>query len=519
MSTSPNVKFELLENGTKDKGKQEAALNQQTVTKEDSTVQEPGSVPVETMVSALRKQEEDLEKILDEERKRRQYEEDRRKLEEMEVRIRQKEEEIKRAEEEREMERRRAELEREQVFREQQRKEEQERLEAEKRRAEQERRRRAEELQAIKKLEEDGSRAEGEEDLIRKLAEQKERQRLLANDSAERAENEKLQAEKELEEKKQILLQRLRAIDEDENDNNASPKQKKKPIFLESSRGDDDNKNPIKHPPLDFKRRGSKEYKFKRADENLHKGLPAHPDLIEGAKKKDDLLFGDYNPTVGSAGKKRTSRFQKDEKKSTKDDFLFFDTGSDKPAQNEKQKSGDFPFFDTKQAKKPGNEKTVDKPSSSLSDKQSLNRNRTKSLSDDDSLLFTIGGKKPDQAATKNNAGSPVNSKRDSGTKRDKGLFGGYEPTFGRPDSGNKKAVISPDSDPFQDDGPKFGRRGVQAKPSRPDQGFLSDVKNNVLSDSKDLFDDGKKAKGKATLAVETLSSFADDDIEEMVLT
>ena len=516
MSRSPNVKSELLENDFKDKEKQQVALNQQTLTKDDSTVQESGLVPVETMVSALRKQEEDLEKILDEERKRRQYEEDRRKLEEMEERIRQKEEEIKRAEAEREMERRRAELEKEQRLEEQRTKEEQERAEAEKRIAEQERRRREEELQAIKKLEEDVSQAEDEEDLMRKLAEQKERQRLLANE----AENEKLKAEKELEEKKQILLQRLRAIDDDDdNDNSASPKQKKKPIFLESSRGDDDDNNPIKHPPLDFKRRGSKEYKFKKADENLHKGLPAHTDLNEGTKKKDEFVFGDYNPTVGSGGKKRTSRFQKDDKKSTKDDFLFFDTGSDKPAQNDKQKSTDFPFFDTKLAKKPENEKKVEKFSSSPSDKQSLSRNRTKSLSDDDSLLFTIGGKKPDQTATKNITGSPADVKRDVGAKRDKGLFGGYEPTFGRPDSGNKKVTISPDSDPFQDDAPKFGRRGVQAKASKPDQGFLSDVKSNVLSDSKDLFDDGKKAKGKATLAVETLSSFADDDIEEVVLT
>ena len=517
MSRSPNVKSELLENDAKDKEKQQVALNQQALTKDDSTVQESGLVPVETMVSALRKQEEDLEKILDEERKRRQYEEDRRKLEEMEERIRQKEEEIKRAEAEREMERRRAEMEREQRLEEQRRKEEQERAEEEKRIAEQERRRREEELQAIKKLEEDVCKAEDEEDLMRKLAEQKERQRLLANE----AENEKLKAEKELEEKKQILLQRLRAIDDDDDDNdkNASPKQKKKPIFLESSRGDDDDKNPIKHPPLDFKRRGSKEYKFKKADENLHKGLPAHTDLNEGAKKKDDFVFGDYNPTVGSAGKKRTSRFQKDDKKSTKDDFLFFDTGSDKAAQNDKQKSSDFPFFDTKLAKKPENEKGIEKFSSSPSDKQSLNRNRTKSLSDDDSLLFTIGGKKPDQTATKNSAGSPADVKRDVGAKRDKGLFGGYEPTFGRPDSGNKKVVISPDSDPFQDDAPKFGRRGAQAKASKPDHGFLSDVNSNVLSDSKDLFDDGRKAKGKATLAVETLSSFADDDIEEVVLT
>ncbi len=457
-----------------------------------------------------KRRRERLEKE-EEERKMREMEEEKKKIAEMEYRARQREEERKIIEA----------------------------LEDEKAKEEQRR--------TIGEVSKESAK-EAELEFGRRLAEQKARQKNLEDQL--KTENEMKSDDLEAQRKKDILLARMKAIDERNNianDNSKTYKgfqtskfddgnsqlvtknEKKKPIFLQDSTNDDKEAG-VKHKPLDFsaKRRGSKtEYNFKAADENLHRGLPSHPDVNK--TNQQDLTFGAYSPTVGSGGKKRVSQFKNNEKK-TDEDFLFFDTNAkSSPAENSrrgvKKETEDFPFFDTKKTKAP---LVNDKPdgifqiNSDKNKKPELNRNRTKSVSDDDSLMFTIGGKKPDRSKPERNSGDSAKDRK-STAGSGKRVFGSYEPTFANSGSGNSTAVMSPSSDPFADDGPKFGRRQGQQKTS----GALGDM---VLSSSNDdnkpndftktLFDSGRRKADKVgTTAVKAIDSFVDDDIEEMVLT
>ena len=488
----------------------DAQINENAKEGNDSEPIETGQV--ETMVSALRKKEEELEKILDEERKRRQFEEDQRMLKEMEEKIRRKEEEIKQAEREREDRRKE-----EERFKEETRRLEEENRKmalnserelAERKFLERMGREKEDNLKAIKRLENEaanGTKVVGGDvkEIMNKFETEYEKKRTLLSDDGED------KKAKELTDKKELLLARLKAIDDNgnsdkpdgvdydysnnfknANQSKAHTKAKTKPIFLESSRKDDE---PIKHAPLDFrfnsgKRRGSKEYNFKSTDENLHKGLPSHPDLAGDAKEKqktgDDIMFGEYSPTVNSAGRKRASRFRKPEKGDEKEDFLFFDTKAktknEEPEKQQDSKGGNDIFL--------------------------TSRNRTKSLSEDERQV----------------TGSNKNQiKVDQGSKNSAGagnVFGAYQPTFGNTGRENTDP-LSPENDPFAEAGPKYGRRGKATKPTA-DEGIFETGLSNTRTGVTGLFKDAEsKADNFGMTAVKAVSSFADDDIEEMVLT
>lgn len=470
---------------------------------------------VETMVSTLRKKEEELEMILEEERKRRQLEEDQRMLKEMEDRIRRKEEEIKLVEKEKEMRRREEEKLKEETRR---LKEDVEREMEERKFLERMNKEKEENFEAIKRLEKEASSEVGAiqsgHDFMNRFEAEYNGRRPPPNVDGEP------NSGREYHDDKELLLARLKAIDNDNADrtagitldqskdsdvtNQTNSVAKAKPIFLESSRKDD---GLINHPPLDFrvsdnKRRSSKEYSFKATDENLHKGLPSRPDLFgeikDKQKESNDLLFGEYSPTVSSAGRKRASKYRRpDKKENEKEDFLFFDTKG--KARNEvldqreedaiigKQKEGTF-----------GN-----------NDEFSLrSRNRTKSLSDEE-RLFQV------------NSANKVQIKLDqsvnptSGTKT---VFGSYQPTFGSSQEKATSDPFSPDNDPFADAGPKYGRRG-KAKKSATNEGVVNSDMDNTRTGIANLYEDTKrKADNIGKPAVKAVSSFADDDIEEMVL-
>ena len=424
---------------------------------------------VETMVSALKKKEEELERILEEERKRRQLEEDQRRLKEMEEKIRRKEEEILKVEREREEKRR-----------------EEERIKEE-----------AEKT----KIKLDAERELTERKFLEKVGREKEMNLQAIKRLEMEAANEVEQAVVNNDEfKKKALRTFQTGLNETVEPLTHSPvkikdggsdmpredplkpvsKAKAKPIFLESSRKDEEH---IKHPPLDFRlndnnKIGGKGHSAKRTGENS--ALSSHPDASGGAsrnkpKGNDDLFFGEYNPTVSSAGRKRTSRFNDQEEK---DSFLFFDTKS-------KNKS-----------KEPENAK--DSAPNTAGDVLLTSRQRTKSPLDEDKKT-TLSKSKQDQAASSN-------------------LFGVYQPTFGKQIVDDKADPSSPENDIFSDDRPKYGRRGKGQKPAS-DKGLFDTGLDNTRAGVANLFNGAEKKVGSVgTSAVKTISSFADDDIEEMVL-
>lgn len=475
-------------------------IDENTSHKDVARTQSPESSQVETMVSALRKREEELERMLEEERKRRQFEDDQRMLKEMEEKIRRKEEEIKMAERERE-ERRRE----EEKMKEEKMKEERKRLTEAEREIEERKvlqkisMEKEENLKEIKRLESEAlnemEKVNTKQDYLNKLEKDFDKQHVAQSNYSD--DDGKT---KESNEKKELLLERLKAIDQNGNTENpleiaydapyqttiqSKPvaKSKTRPIFLESSRKDDD---PIKHAPLDFrlndgKRRGSKEYNFKSTDENLHKGLPSHPDLLGDAndrkQKSDDLLFGEYSPTVSSGGKKRASKYRKPDKQNEeKEDFLFFDTKT-------KARSGDVKHRKGTEVGQ-GQERDIDiKPKGIVDEVQnSSSKQQTK----------------PGQSAP----GATT-------------VFGAYQPTVGNSNE-TTTDPLSPDNDPFAEAGPKYGRRGKVTK-NGTNEGLFEAGLSTARSGS--LFKDAERQAGTiGTTAVKAVSSFADDDIEEMTL-
>ena len=511
----------------------EETVTDSEVAREDSNganSQRNGDSQIETMVSALRKQEEDLNNILEEERSRRKLEEDRRRLLEMEEKIRVKEEEIRKVQKERQEDLRAAQKQidaEKQLDLERLRDEEKKREEKERREVEEIRNRKEKDLEVIKGLEKELSNEKSSmykltEDaganLINRLDDQRERKNSLMQ------KNDDIEAK---EQKKENLLARLKAIDNGGNLENRSEstgavprlpkpeesgrtgKVKGKPIFLESSRGNDETEaSPVKHPPLDFrfpdnKRRGSKEYSFKKTDENLHKGLPSQSDLTEGIggtkREKSDLLFGEYNPTIGSAGKDRTSRFRKEiAKKNDNDDLLSFETSTKK-----KNNSENYLFFDTK---KPTEQKFPSKEETPAAQAD------TKSNSFEGGRYSNAGVTENERKFSgKGKASSPGSSKAP---------FGAYVPTFGN--QSNVAADILSSPDPFAQDGPKHGRRRGQQKKSILGDEVSFTASNESRSDSgvKSLLngENERKEQSITTTALKAVNSFVDDDIEEMVL-
>ena len=461
------------------------------------------SSQVETMVGALKRKEEELEKMLVEERKRIQLEEDQRKLKEMEEKIRMKEEEIRRVERERE-DRRRAEeriKEIEEV--------EKMKLDAEKELRErkfletigQEKERNLKEIkrleiQVASNVEQENNKSGVERKVLRNFQTDLSEKRMLLSDEGDK---------KDAAEKKELLLARMKAIDANKKSDNSAEldfndyydtstitgsgksvsKAKSKPIFLESSRKDDDL---IKHAPLDFrsndgKRRGSKEYNYKRTVGNSL--LSSEPDSLgeknRGSQKgNDDVLYGDYAPSVNSAGKKRVSKFRNQGRKEEEKDFLFFDTknftNKEEVESIQDSKADNDVFITAKNQTQspPDKDKNI----------ASSNRNKTK----------------PDQGT-----GSP--------------LFGAYQPTFGNQSVDTKAEPLSPEEDLFAEDRPKYGRRGKAQKPASGG-GLFETGLGNTRAGISNLFSDAeKKADNFGTSAVNAISNFGDDDIEEMVLT
>lgn len=465
------------------------------------------SSQVETMVSALKKKEEELEKMLVEERKRIQLEEDQRKLKEMEEKIRMKEEEIRRAERERE-DRRRAEeriKEVEEI--------EKMKLDAEKELNErkfletigQEKEKNLKEIERLEiqvasNGEQESSRSEAEKKALRNFQAGFSEKRMLLNDNSDRRDSA---------EKKELLLARMKAIDANEKSENSGEldlndyygtstitgsgksvsKTKTKPIFLESSREDDDL---IKHAPLDFrsndgKRRGSKEYNYKRTVGNSL--LTSEPDSSgetnRGSKKgDDDVLYGDYAPSVNSTGRKRASRFRNQGKKDDeKEDFLFFDTKN----------------FTNKE------------------EVQSIQESKA------DNDIFTTSKKQTKSSPDKDKNIAPSNKNNKNKTKPDQDssspLFGAYQPTFGNESIGAKADPLSPEDDLFAEDRPKYGRRGKVQKPASGGGLFESGLGSTRAGISNFFGDAEKKVDHFGTSAVNAISNFGDDDIEEVVLT
>lgn len=537
------------------------------------------SADVETMVSALRRKEEELERMLGEEHKRKQFEEDKQKLREMEERIRAKQNEIDDA----------GQRKKEAVMRsdEQRHEEEQRKMrdkEREERRAiEQLSRQKDEQRLIIEKLEleqkeEENRKAESRSveqgDLMRRLTKHNRKKELEGNNFVD----------EDAQRKKELLLARMKAIDDGKDvkevkDDTIRSKillpggqstfsskgqttfstggqssvqaskpigvtstsaQKKKPIFLENGPPDNDNEVVLRHGPLDFSSktdRANKEYTFKVTDSNLHQGLPSHTDLViakSNVKQSDDVAFGAYTPTVNSGGKKRTSRFQNDKKGEKKDeDFLFFDTAKaktgDSATKGEQPEKENFPFFSTKEAKEAVSRKAVEADnlmfdiSKDNKKKSDLSRNNTRSISDDDSQMFTIGGKEPDKSKTAGIVRGRTRSKN-STPGSGKRVFGSYEPTFANSGSANSNEVASPDSDPFAEDGAKHGRRRGQQKNSGAlgDSLFTVDKdteKPGLNGDFRGTVGSSGQKPGIFGTAVKAVSGFVDDDIEEMVLT
>eukprot|EP00794_Sanderia_malayensis_P000206 gene206-820_t len=496
--------------------------------------QAASDVDVETMVSALRRREEELEKMLEEERRLKQFEDDKRRLKEMEEKIKQKQLVVNKAADKQRDE---DEMRKEQLRREEESKKMREYEEEKKRMAaevELRSRQREEELKIIQRLEEEKVKEEqrrrdeelskdrNSDEISRSMAEQRSRQ--LKLEEQLKSEQVIIQNEEdETRKKKEMLLARMKAIDSGRSANNddrgteastfvtetqyqssGTRERKKTSNFLERS-SVDDKEDFVKYKPLDFsaKRRSSKED---------NSAILFHSDVNNKKTNQQDLSFGGYNPTVGpGSGKKRVSQYKKPENEG--ENFLFFDKSGksdaqvEAPRKIEKKKDEDVLFFDTKKAKAPV---PIDKPVDNK--KPDLIRNRTRSISDDDSHMFTIGGvkKNPEVFRTERSTGSG------------KQMFGSYEPTFGNPDSANSargnssgrgSGIGSPGSDPFSDDGPRFGRRQRQQKASTPlgDLSLASDGKKLGNLGAKSLSDNNRRK-------VDAIDSFVDDDIEEMVL-
>ena len=415
---------------------------------------------VETMVSALKKKEEELEKLLEEERSRRRFEEDQRKLKEMEEKIRRKEEEILRAEKEREEKRK----EEDRIKKE----EENAKMRLAAERESEERKfletigqEKEKNLQAIKRLEIEATKEVGQGEVSR------------GEVKKTNLEDSEKPVEFGFESSSNVTGPAKPAV-----------KNKTKPIFLESNRKDDQH---VKHPPLDFryndgKKPPSKEHNSKRADDSSplssHRGGSGR---ASNSKGNDELLFGEYNPTVNSAGRKRASKFRgQDKRDEEKEDFLFFDTKNDNKS------------------------KILDNPKDSKTNQDTFltSRSRTKSpVNDDTSVILSNKNKtKPDQDAT--------------GTS-----FGAYQPTFGNENAESKNDPFSPEDDPFSEDRPKYGRRGYVPKPTS-DKGFFETGLDNTRTGISNLFNGAeKKADNLGTSAMKAISNFGDDDIEEVVLT
>ena len=402
---------------------------------------------VETMVSALRKKEEELERILEEERNRRRFEEDQRQLKEMEEKIRKKEEEILRAEREREEKRREEDL---------IRKEEENakmRLAAEKESAERKfletiGQEKEKNLQAIKRLEIETTKEVGQGEVSKGEV----KKTVLGNS----------------ENPVELGFETSNSITDPAK---PTKKSKTKPIFLESSRKDDEH---IKHPPLDFRNNGGKKPETKEH-------TPGTTRRKSKSKDDDDLLFGEYNPTVNSAGRKRASKLRgQDKRDEEKEDFLFFDTKNDNKS------------------------KILENPKDSKPNQDTFltSRSRTKSpLDDDTSMALSNKSKiKPDQGV--------------SGTS-----FGAYQPSIGSDNVGSKADPFSPEDDLFSEDRPKYGRRGFVQKPAS-DKGFFETGLDNTRTGVSNLLNGAeKKADNLGTSAIKAIHNFGDDDIEEVVLT
>ncbi|XP_057307994.1 uncharacterized protein LOC130645884 [Hydractinia symbiolongicarpus] len=261
------------------------------------------------------------------------------------------------------------------------RREESEKAEEERRRQEAER-----ELERrIAKIEEERKRKEREEQAAREeelRLRREEQERKLLDDMRKQNEKEQEHRQKALEErdgqdedfkrkkqemlekrkKKEILLARMQAIDRGENPDNITEengysyeepneykKPKKKPIFLESTTQEryKTEGDFLSHEPFDFSgdtkqappavRRKSTDddifntksnrqnsWEFKRTDQNLHRGLPAHSDENSPVIKRRNTKDSD-ELTLGSPSGRNRRHARNSVKKVSTNDSIFAD--------------------------------------------------------------------------------------------------------------------------------------------------------------------------------------------------